>query len=466
MPHSLTTDLLPHQYDGFRKLVALRVGALFMEMGTGKSLTAIAIAMARQDKIDHVVWFCPVSVKTTIRHEILKHTDYNESDIYIFDEKTTEDDLPSVQWYIVGIESMSSSPRIVFSADALITDNSMVIVDESGYIKGHNSLRTNRITLISEIARYRLILNGTPITQGVQDLFSQMKFLSPKILGYRSWYTFARRHLEYSDRYKGMIVRVHHTQEIAEKIEPYAYQVMKEDCLTLPNKLYETRYCSLTLEQREAYERAKEWFAESMLSFEEEWTSSILIFKLFSQLHHIACGFDRVCGEVVSLRHHRTDALSNMLQSIPEHEKVVIWSMYHNGIRDIASVLPEEDIFQYHGKIPERKRSCILDEWRRHGKYLIATPTSGGHGIDLICANYVIFYSNGFKYSDRLQAEDRTHRIGQEKRVTYIDIWADCGIENKISLALANKGDTLDSFRRELRQTKTREQILEKIAEL
>ena len=169
------TELMPWQEAAVNKLKPTRVGGLFMEMGTGKTLTAIEIIKQRAHKIDKVVWFCPVSLKSTIFLEILKHTD--AKDIYVFDEKTTSRNIPNMRWYIIGIESMSSSNRVVFAAKELITDKTFVILDESSYIKGHRAKRTERIILIAEKAKYRFVLTGTPISQGVEDLFSQMKFL-------------------------------------------------------------------------------------------------------------------------------------------------------------------------------------------------------------------------------------------------------------------------------------------------
>lgn len=218
------TALLPHQREAVAKLLPSRVGALFMDMGTGKSRTAIELARLRAGKIDRVLWFCPVSLKETIRHQIALHTDCSAADIHVFSDKTNERNCPPAFWHIIGLESMGSSARVVCTARALMTDRGMVVVDESSYIKGHRAKRTNRITQLAMVARYRLILTGTPISQGVEDLFSQMLFLSPKILGYRSWYSFAVNHLEYSDRYKGRIVRAHNKEWIAAKIRPYVYQ--------------------------------------------------------------------------------------------------------------------------------------------------------------------------------------------------------------------------------------------------
>ena len=85
-----TTELLPYQADAVAKILPSRVGALFMEMGTGKTRTAIELVKIRHRKIDRVLWFCPVSLKETVRREILKHTDCTDADICVFRGATNE----------------------------------------------------------------------------------------------------------------------------------------------------------------------------------------------------------------------------------------------------------------------------------------------------------------------------------------------------------------------------------------
>jgi len=298
---NLKTDLMPHQIPAVEKMLPTRVGALFMDMGTGKTRTAIEVIHRRQARISKVVWFCPVSLKQTIKHELIKHTDSPDQDIHCFDQKTNQENIPEVFWYIVGIESMSLSARVILTINDLVDNNTFVIVDESSYIKGHRSARTNWITDLSKNARYRMILTGTPISQGGVDLFAQFRFLSPKILGYQSFYSFAANHLEYSDKFPGMIVRAHNTEWIAAKINPYVYQVTKEECLNLPEKMYETRCFSMTDEQREWYEIVK----METLSEVEEW-DSYTIFQLFSKLQQIVCGFlnerKQACWKILSIK--------------------------------------------------------------------------------------------------------------------------------------------------------------------
>lgn len=165
----LLTSLLPHQVPAVEKLAPLRVGALFMDMGTGKSRVTIELA-ARRPRATRLVWFCPVSLKETVRREIEKHTGQTvaSGDVHVFGDKTRPQNIPQTcYWYVVGIESMSQSKRVLTSAASLINQTTMVVVDESEKIKGHLATRTKWITYIAAQARYRLILTGTPDRKSV-----------------------------------------------------------------------------------------------------------------------------------------------------------------------------------------------------------------------------------------------------------------------------------------------------------
>lgn len=455
MACAIKTNLLEHQSAAVEKLLPTRVGALFMEMGTGKTRTAIELILRRADRgrVGTVVWFCPVSLRETIRHEIIKHT--TATDVHVFDDKTTEVNLPDCFWHVVGIESMSASERLKLAAAALIRHDTYAIVDESTYIKGHHSARTCWITRICERCRYRLILTGTPLTQGVVDLFAQMRFLSPEILGYRSFYSFARNHLEYSDKFPGMIVRAHNVEWLAAKMQPYVYQVTKAECLTLPEKMHETRWFIMTGTQRSLYEQAKEHILLGL----EDWDdfNSHTIFRLFTALQQIACGYwrEQVRGESGGVRLHEVDhvrlaELTDVVDHIPAADKVIIWAKDRYSIAAIVRHLGAEQCAEFHGGIGQRQREEQLSDFRNGKRFFVATPSCAGHGLTLNEAAYVVFYNDGFKYSERLQAEDRCHRIGQFRAVTYITIACSGSIDERIRESLEKKGDTLKSFKAEI----------------
>lgn len=458
MKFNTTTALLPHQQDAVNKVFRLRVGALFMEMGTGKSRTAIEIVKLRHQRLSNVVWACPVALKDTVKAEIIKHTD--ASDIYVFDERTRADSIPAASWYIVGIESLAATNRVAMALNNVITDRSMVIMDESSYIKGPFAIRTQRITTYASRARFRLILTGTPISQGIVDLFAQMKFLSPEILGYNSFYSFANNHLNYSEKYPGVIVSSHNVEYISKKIEPFVYQVTKNECMSLPEKTYDQFTYSMMSDQRDLYQRAKDYWFDRVAECRSEYQRSYIILGMFTALQQVACGFwhyriGKGKWGLTEVSHLRLEYLDDAISRASG--QVIIWSKYQHDIDQIKVFLDEKAITYslFHGGVTEKNRTAEVARFKAgNARVFLSTPQCGGHGLTLNEADTVIFYSNGFKYSERIQAEDRSHRIGQTKPVLYIDLWADCGIEDRIYKALKDKGSVVDSFKREVEAVK------------
>jgi SNF2 family DNA or RNA helicase len=438
---NVTTELLPHQVPAVEKVLPLQVGALLMDMGLGKTRTAIQLAWKRRHRISSVVWLCPASLKETILHELTKHTDCTS--IYVFDEHTTVNNLPGAFWYIVGLESVGSSDRVYLALEALLDERSFVIVDESSYIKGYTAKRTRRLTQLCTKVTYKLLLTGTPLSQGPEDLYAQMTFLDGEILGYNSFYSFAANHLEYHPDYPGLVVRAHNTDYLASKMAPYVYQITKEECIDLPEKLYHRRYYALTELQQEFYHAAKE---EILLGCEE--VDSYVIFKLFTALQQIVSGF----WKDIEIPHERVNVLLEELRGIPDDEKVIIWCKYVHSVKEIAASIPEAHL--YYGEMNTAERSKSLAQWRDQGKYLVITLGTGGHGLTLTEAAYAVYYEQGFKYSERIQSEDRIHRIGQTRRPTYIDIFAECGIEDRIEKALDRKENVVAAFKREMKRAK------------
>lgn len=252
------TPLLPHQSAAVEKLRRAKVAALFMEQQTGKTRTAIELVAVRWGRLRRVVLFCGVSLKAKMESEIRKHV--ADPSIYVFDEHTREGALPAADWYIVGTESMSAACRARPAALALVDETTMVIVDESTAIKNGLAERTKWITRAGEKAGWRLILTATPTPLGVVDLYAQMRFLSPAILGYRSFNAFAANHLEYHPTHKQRVVASHNVAFLAAKMAPYVYQVTRAECLALPEKTGRMAWFPMSTEQRALYVETREAF--------------------------------------------------------------------------------------------------------------------------------------------------------------------------------------------------------------
>ena len=137
---------------------------------------------------------------------------------------------------------------------------------------------------------------------------------------------------------------------------------------------------------------------------------------------------------------------SNMLQ-LETEGKAIIWAHYQYDITEIIKNVVKEygpgSIVDYYGLTPQEERQPNIKRFQDDPKcrFIVGTPSTGGYGITLTAANTVIYYSNGYDLEKRLQSEDRAHRIGQKKSVTYVDLMADDTVDEKIVQALRKKID-------------------------
>lgn len=435
----LNNPLLPHQMEAVEKLIHLKVGALFMEQGTGKSITTLEIIRRRYlaEKIDSVVWLCPCSAKGNIKREILKQCPKMYS-LFI----------------ICGIETLSTSVRAIsFLLTHVDKHKCMLVVDESLMVKNPNAYRTKNITRIAENCPYRLILNGTPVSRNEADLFSQFYLLDWRILGYRSYWSFSANHIEL-DEY-GKVQKILNTDYLAKKISPYVFQVKKNECLTLPPKKYNTKYFYLTEEQEEEYNIA----ADILMMQLDDWRPET-VYRLFSGLQAIISGkkllFDRTASHFRTLEFFK-DPIDNpriqaLLKIIP-NEKCIIFCRYESEISQICSILP--DSVRFDGQMSIKQREKALKEFSQDKKYLVANRGCAGYSLNLQFCHNIINYSNDWDLGTRLQSEDRVHRIGQEQEVFITDICADETLDERILSCLYKKENLLESLKNNISNSET-----------
>lgn len=150
---------------------------------------------------------------------------------------------------------------------------------------------------------------------------------------------------------------------------------------------------------------------------------------------------------------NRLPALFNTLLQIPAEDKVIIWAKFRYDIERIVSELRDyygpDSVAVFTGSTPQKTRQAEVEKFRGPSRFFVSTQSCGGHGLTLNEARHVIFFSNSFKYSERLQAEDRCHRMGLDHEITYYDIIGP-GIDEKIWEALSRKENVADSFKREV----------------
>lgn len=446
----LKNELLPHQKAAVEKLIKLKVGALFMEQGTGKTITTLEIARARLDneKINTIIWLCPCSAKGNIKREIIKNCQ----------------DQMLKYFTICGIETLSSSIRALSYLLNLSKEKKcFLVVDESLLIKNPRAYRTENIIKIGENCKYKIILNGTPVSRNEADLFSQFYLLDWRILGYKSYWSFAANHLEY-DEY-GKLKNVLNTDMLAKKIAPYTYQVKKEECIELPKKRYSTYSFRLTDEQDEEYMRV----AEILMLQLDEWYPET-VYRLFSGLQAVISGKRLIFNESkthfetveIFKNAHENPRIKAILDCLTE-EKTIIFCRYKSEIQQLCSILP--DSVRFDGKISIKSREKALKEFAEEKKYLIANRNCAGYSLNLQFCHNIIYMSNDWDLGTRLQSEDRVHRLGQDHDVEIVDICAYNTIDEKILKCLWKKENLLDSIKGEIEKSKDNsfKEILKKI---
>ena len=439
------TNLLPYQQEAVDKLGKIKVGALYLEQGTGKTRTTLSLVKPRLDKgrVDVVLWLCPCSVKRNLKEDLVYHCG----------------ELPE-EIIIRGIESLSSSDRLYMMLLRLVeTHKVFLVVDESNLVKNKMAIRTERIIELSRHCQYKLILNGTPISKNEADLFAQWYILDWRILGYQSFYSFAANHLEYHTIRlpngrevvdKGRVKRVLNVDYLTEKIAPYTYQVKKADVLKLPEKNYYQFPFWLTDEQADAYQDVRSRY---LLNIDE--LKSETIYKFFAALQHVTSGRAVLSDpeermETKSMFHPKDNPRIKALLRVLGWDdcKTIIFCKYQSEIDGILSVLP--DAVEFTGRIPQKKRQENRERFRNGARYLVANKSCGAYGLNLQFCHRIVFYNNDFDLATRLQAEDRVHRIGQDHEVEIIDICATDTIDGFITDCLTRKENLAEAFKREL----------------
>ena len=435
----LLTDLYPWQREAAEKLLPIRVGALYMEMGTGKTRTALEMIQRRMaaGKLRHTLWLCPCSVRENLRRDIAKHASGAFSSIAIY-----------------GIESLSSSLRLYALLERFVEAGpTMLVVDESNLVKNHKAIRTQRITALAAKCRYRLILNGTPISRNEADLFAQWYILDWRILGYRSFWSFAANHLEYDPDIKGKVRRTLNTDYLIEKIAPYSYQVSQADCWDLPGKSYGTETCFLEAEQAAHYDRVTEAMIERIDEMRPE-----TIYRMFAAAQAIISGlWVEDDGEHMKTRPMFRDPLENprirsllrVTEDLPADCQAIIFAKFTHEINAILKVLPAS--VPFYGGLNQKKREESLQSFREgKARFLVANKVCAGYGLNLQFCHTVIYYSNDWDWATRAQSEDRVYRMGQESPVRIYDIIAAGTLDQKIMRCLTRKERLEDAIKREL----------------
>lgn len=388
------------QEAAFRKLSRIKCGALFMEMGTGKTKVALDLMASRSKRCQYYLWICPFSTKGSIEEERRKWH-------------------PEINLDIVGVETLSQSDREYLRIlKEMRGKRCFVAVDESLKIKNREAKRTERVMRLGTMAEWRLVLNGTPLSKNVLDLWTQMEFLSPKILR-MSYNEFKNSYCEYyvRGRLKNKVKAQFNIPNLVSKIAPYVFDAELD--LGKGKNRHEIHY---SIDDIDGYEAIKEGF----LGFDGD----ISFFSLATSLQRHYC-----------TQSSKKEAVERLVAGLDG--QAVVFVKYLDSIPAKSEKLT--------GDLQGKTREETVRRFRAgEFKALYLTYGCGAFGLNLQNARHAVFADHTFDYAERLQAEARIFRLGQLSDVDYWDFDCDCGLDRLIRGCLSKKTMLLDEVKAEI----------------
>lgn len=449
------TTPLQHQESALGRFVGQPYGALFCEMGTGK--TKIMLDILGNNDSEDIIVAAPNGLHFNWGAiEIPKHFPKNNYECYVWKGKPTskvrKQNLERFlisdkrhRFLLINIEALRTKNGYQVAEKFLNTNrNKQFIIDESTCIKNPKAQQTRCALKLAMMCHKRWILNGTPITQGPLDLFSQCKFLARDSIPYSTYTAFKHAFavettMTMGHRSFNKIIGYQNLDELTKIIEPFSLRLEKKDCLDLPDKTFSTMAVELETEQEQAYERMKN---DCIVEFESGniVTATMALTKLV-KLHQILTGFVMTDdGQAVSLKNNRIKA---MLQIAETSQPLVIFCAYKQNVIQVQEALVnkygEDSVVVYSGDTVSTSRTEAVRKFQDGEANFFIGTSAAAKGLTLHRSSTMVYYSNNYSLETRLQSQDRIHRIGQNKKCTYIDLVVPKSLDESILKRLLQK---------------------------
>lgn len=461
------TKPFKHQEEEYDRTRSFPFWAHFWQQGTGKTWIAMNTAahLLREGKIRSVFVLAPNGVhRNWVSDEIPAHWP-DDVPVQTFCWQSAK---ASTKWHqraAQAVMDLETPALVAMSYDAFMTDRGrkfadkflgsrpcLYVLDESSRIKTASSKRTRSVVLSGKKAPYRRILSGTPVTQSPFDVYPQMKFVSESFwrdrgfASYEAFKTYFGVWVERCVEVEGektrkfpQLVTFRNLEELKGTVKTASSRVTKDDVLDLPPKLYTKRYFDLTSQQREVYDKLRDEFVV-FLDSGEMVTAPLVVVRLL-RLAQVTSGYfpsdDLETVHEIPGGNPRVDALVDTVEDWPG--QCIVWGRFTRTIDQVCARLGKESV-RYDGLVSEADRAKNKEAFQRgDAKYFVAKPSVGGTGLTLVGADKAVYVENAYNLEHRLQSEDRCHRIGQTKPVSYVDIIAENTVDKHIVKKLLTK---------------------------
>lgn len=401
------------QKEAYNRFKDLKVGSLFMEQGTGK--TRVAIELIKSTDSDYCLFVAPYSTLSNLKAEIDKWG-------------------LNKPYEVIGYETISSSDNKYSNLlDRLRQYNKLfVVADESIFIKNEETKRFRRMLRLRNISEYRLILNGTPITKDEWDIYNQMEFLSPLIIGMSRDEFLNTFFKKITYKKKGQKEKTFHTLSevnvdyLKRLIEPYIFRVS----LDFNKKINEVNIMIPASEKEiaEYNERRRDFL--SLLMYVDK--NIVAMLSKFSYETYVS--------------EERLSKIANYIKN-NLNEQIIVYCGYLKEVEVISSIL---DCYVITGKTKDREN--ILEQFKHDNKPLLLTYGVGSYGLNLQYVNKMAFTCLLYDYGKMEQAKARIKRLGQEQDIIYYYFSSPFGIYSMIEDNIEKKRNLSDLMVEEIKK--------------
>ncbi|WP_343690526.1 DEAD/DEAH box helicase [Chitinophaga sp.] len=437
VPSAIQAKLRNYQQAGFEWMCLLDAmrwgGCLADDMGLGKTLQTITFLQHLRDKYPgetHLV-VCPTSLIYNWESELKKFAPQLRYAVYHGNNRHFD---PAGSDLVITSYGTVRSDQDIFAGHVF----GYVVLDESQVIKNPASQTTKALQILQ--SRNRLILSGTPIQNNTMDLYAQMNFANPGLLGNQAFFRseFAMPIDKYSDAEKaGQLRRL---------IFPFLLRRTKEQIAQdLPDKTEIIMWCEMGEEQRQAYNRIRDLYKEKVFNRIQEQgiaASTIYVLEGLTRLRQI-CNAPQLVESESHISHSvKLDELMREISENTGSHKVLVFSQFTGMLQLIAKAMEQEGLkFLYlDGSTKAENRQQLVNQFQEEEemRVFLISLKAGGVGLTLTAADYVYLVDPWWNPAAEQQAIDRTHRIGQQNKVFAYKMICKDSVEEKI-LALQQR---------------------------
>lgn len=447
-----------HQLTAIDRAKSLDEFALFLDMGTGKTSTAINIIrhkmMSEKKKLRTLI-ICPVVVCENWKREFKAHSKIHGVTVLSGSQKQRIEKFESARKleshvFITNYEAMHMENLYI---EIMKWRPEILVCDEAHRVKNPAAKTTKKIINISDFTKYRYILTGTPILNSPMDIWGQFRVLDKGESFGNNFFVFRNRW--FYDKNAGMPTHKYFPdwrpqpgldKAFNELIYKKAMRVTKLECMDLPPLLKQKVYVPMSKKQEKIY---RDMEADFIAFLEGKAITASMALTKALRLQQIVSGFVKTVEdkETPFEDNPRLKALGELLEDLAPAHKVIVWANFKQNYRDIKDLCTNLSLgySEIHGEVSAKDRQMNVDRFQNDPscRIMIANQSAGGEGVNLTAASYCIFYSRDFSLKNDLQAEARNYRGGSEvhEKITRIDLVCKDTIDEHILDCLAKKID-------------------------